>query len=198
MIYLLRHGEVEGASTRRFIGHLDVPLSPVGERQCTIQAARLRDVRLAALFSSDLTRARRSAEIIGAPHGLAPTIVPALREMDMGRWDGLTAGEIRAREPDAFADWMARVGEFPFPEGESVPDLLARVGPAFDAIAAAHAGEAIAIVAHGGPNRALLCRALGVPLGRLLAFGQDYGALSVLEAFAGGWALRRLNERPML
>jgi broad specificity phosphatase PhoE len=92
---------------------------------------------LAALFSSDLTRARRSAEIIGAPHGLAPTIVPALREMDMGRWDGLTAGEIRAREPEAFADWMARVGEFPFPEGESVPDLLARVGPAFDAIAAA-------------------------------------------------------------
>ncbi len=198
LIYLLRHGEVQGAETRRFIGHLDVPLSPVGERQCTIQAARLRGVRLAALFSSDLTRARRSAEIIGAPHGLAPTIVPALREMDMGRWDGLTAGEIRAREPEAFADWMARVGEFPFPEGESVPDLLARVGPAFDAIAAAHAGQAIAIVAHGGPNRALLCRALGVPLGRLLAFGQDYGALSVLEAFAGGWALRRLNEIAML
>ena len=198
LIYLLRHGEVQGAETRRFIGHLDVPLSPVGERQCTIQAARLRGVRLAALFSSDLTRARRSAEIIGAPHGLAPTIVPALREMDMGRWDGLTAGEIRAREPDAFADWMARVGEFPFPEGESVPDLLARVGPAFDAIAAAHAGQAVAIVAHGGPNRALLCRALGVPLGRLLAFGQDYGALSVLEAFAGGWALRRLNEIAML
>jgi broad specificity phosphatase PhoE len=198
LIYLLRHGEVQGAETRRFIGHLDVPLSPVGERQCTIQAARLRGVRLAALFSSDLTRARRSAEIIGAPHGLAPTIVPALREMDMGRWDGLTAGEIRAREPEAFADWMARVGEFPFPEGESVPDLLARVGPAFDAIAAAHAGQAIAIVAHGGPNRALLCRALGVPLGRLLAFGQDYGALSVLEAFSGGWALRRLNEIAML
>jgi len=198
LIYLLRHGEVQGAETRRFIGHLDVPLSPVGERQCTIQAARLRGARLAALFSSDLTRARRSAEIIGAPHGLAPTIVPALREMDMGRWDGLTAGEIRAREPDAFADWMARVGEFPFPEGESVPDLLARVGPAFDAIAAAHAGQAVAIVAHGGPNRALLCRALGVPLGRLLAFGQDYGALSVLESARGGWALRRLNEIAML
>ena len=198
LIYLLRHGEVQGAETRRVIGHLDVPLSPVGERQCTIQAARLRGVRLAALFSSDLTRARRSAEIIGAPHGLAPTLVPALREMDMGRWDGLTAGEIRAREPEAFADWMARVGEFPFPEGESVPDLLARVGPAFDAIAAAHTGQAVAIVAHGGPNRALLCRALGVPLGRLLAFGQDYGALSVLEAFAGGWALRRLNEIAML
>ena len=198
LIYLLRHGEVVGAETRRFIGHLDVPLSPVGERQCAVQAARLERVPLAAVFSSDLTRARRSAEIIGAPHGLAPTIVPALREMNMGRWDGLTAGEIRAREPEAFADWMSRVGEFPFPEGESVPDLLKRVAPAFDAIVAAHPGQAVAIVAHGGPNRALLCRALDVPLGRLLAFGQDYGALSVLQGGYEGWTLRRLNEIAML
>jgi alpha-ribazole phosphatase len=198
LIYLLRHGAVQGAETRRFIGHLDVPLSALGEAQCQAQAARLRDVPLAALFSSDLVRSRRSAEIIGAPHGLVPTIVPALREMDMGRWDGLTAGEIRAREPEAFADWMSRVGEFPFPEGESVPDLLARVAPAFDAIVAAHPGQPLAIVAHGGPNRALLCRALGLPLGRLLAFGQDYAALSVLEPLAAGWMLRRLNETAML
>ena len=198
MIYLLRHGEVEGASTRRFIGHLDVPLSAEGERQCAAQAERLRSVRLTALFSSDLGRSRRSAEIIGAPHGLRPTIVPALREMDMGRWDGLTAAQIKEREPIAFADWMSRVGEFPFPEGESVPDLIARVAPAFDAIVTAHAGRSIAIVAHGGPNRALLCRALGLPLGRLLAFGQDYAALTVLEEAAGSWALRRLNERPVL
>ena len=198
LIYLLRHGEVVGAETRRFIGHLDVPLSPVGERQCQAQAARLRGVELAAVFSSDLARSRRSAQIIGAPHGLAPTAVPALREMAMGRWDGLTAAEIRAREPEAFADWMARVGEFPFPGGESVPDLVARVVPAFEAIVTAHAGRAIAIVAHGGTNRALLCHVFGLPLGRLLAFGQDYGALTVLEAGAHGWALRRLNETPML
>ena len=198
LVYLLRHGAVVGAETRRFIGHLDVPLSPLGERQCAAQAARLGRAGLTAIFSSDLTRSRRSAEIIAAPHGLAPTVVPALREMDMGRWDGLTATEIRAREPAAFADWMARVGEFPFPQGESVPDLLARVAPAFDAIVAAHRGRAIAIVAHGGPNRALLCWALGLPLARLLAFGQDYGALTVLTCDARGWALRRLNESAML
>jgi alpha-ribazole phosphatase len=199
VIYLLRHGEVEGASTRRFIGHLDVPLSAEGERQCAVQAERLRATKLTAVFSSDLGRSRRSAEIIGAPHGLVPNVVPALREMDMGRWDGLTASQIREREPEAFADWMARIGKFPFPEGESVPDLLARVAPAFDAIVAAHVGRPIAIVAHGGPNRALLCRALGLPLRRLLAFGQDYAALTVLEREAsGGWALRRLNERPVL
>jgi alpha-ribazole phosphatase len=197
-IYLLRHGEVQGAETRRFIGHLDVPLSGLGERQCAAQAARLHAAPIAAVFSSDLVRSRRSAEIIAAPHGLLPKPLPALREMAMGRWEGLTAAEIRAREPEAFADWMARVGEFPFPEGESVPDLAARAIPAFEAIVEAHAGRTVVVVAHGGTNRALLCHVFGLSLGRLLAFGQDYGALTVLEAGPEGWALRRLNEGPML
>jgi alpha-ribazole phosphatase len=198
LIYLLRHGEVVGAETRRFIGHLDAPLSRLGERQCQAQAARLAGVKLAAVFSSDLARARHSAQIIAAAGGLTPIALPALREMAMGRWEGLTAAEIQAREPRAFADWMARVGEFPFPEGESVPQLAARAIPAFETIAAAHAGQAVAIVAHGGTNRALLCHALGLPLDRLLALGQDYGALTVLERGGRGWALRRLNESPML
>jgi broad specificity phosphatase PhoE len=189
---------VAQADPRRFIGHLDVPLSSRGEAQCRAQARRLTAAPLAALYTSDLTRARRSGEIVGAPHGLMPALVPALREMSMGRWEGLTADEIAAREPQAFADWMSRIGEFPFPDGESVPDLLARAGPAFDAITAAAPGPAIAIVAHGGTNRALLCRALGLPLARLLALGQDYGALSVLERQRHGWALSRLNERPVL
>jgi broad specificity phosphatase PhoE len=197
LIHLLRHGEVTDAETRRFIGHLDVPLSGHGERQCAAQAAVLRRLELAAVFSSDLARARRSAEIIAAPHGLTPVERAALREMSMGRWDGLTADEIRQREPDAFAEWMARVGEFPFPEGESVPDLLARAWPAFASICAEFAGRAVAIVAHGGTNRALLCRALGLPLGRLLGFGQDYGAVSLLVG-PEPWQLRRLNERPVL
>ena len=198
MIYLLRHGEVVLAETRRFIGHLDVPLSPLGERQSAAQAARLAPVKLAALYTSDLTRARRTGEIIGARHGLVPTVVPALREMAMGRWEGLTAAAIQRDEPARFAEWMVNVGEFPFPDGESVADLEARAWPAFESIAGAHAGEAIAIVAHGGTNRALLCKALGLPPGHLLSMGQDYGALTVLERLDTAWRLRHLNERPVL
>ncbi len=198
LVYLFRHGEVMLAETRRFIGHLDVPLSPRGEAECAAQSARLRDVPIAALYASDLVRARRSGELLGAPHGLTPVMVPALREMAMGRWEGLTADEIKAREPDAFATWMASVGEFPFPEGESVPDLASRAWPAFEGLVTAHAGAAIAVVAHGGTNRMLLCRALGLPLDRLLSFGQSYGAMSVLERVGERWSLRRLNEEPML
>jgi broad specificity phosphatase PhoE len=198
LIYLFRHGEVVLAETRRFIGHLDVPLSERGERQSVAQGLRLASVKLGALFTSDLIRARRTGELIGAPHGLTPAAVPELREMAMGRWEGLTAAEIQRREPEKFAEWMANVGEFPFPEGESVPDLEARAWPAFDSLAAAHTGQAIAIVAHGGTNRALICRALGLSAARLLAVGQDYGALTVLERTGGTWRLLHLNERPVV
>jgi len=196
LIYLLRHGEVVGAESRRFIGHLDVPLSARGELQSRTQAARLRGVPLTAIYTSDLARARITGAIIGAVHGLTPIVVPALREMHMGRWDGLTSTEIAQREPEAFEQWMARIGEFPFPDGESVPDLLARVWPAFMTIVAGHEAQSIAVVAHGGPNRVILCRVFGLPLARLLTFEQDYAALTVLECHEGAWRLRVLNERP--
>lgn len=197
-MYLLRHGDVGLGESRRFIGRLDLPLSPRGERESALQASRLRGAPLAAVFTSDLARARRTAEIVAAPHGLTPVVIPALREMDMGRWDGLSAAEIAGREPTAFAEWMSRIGEFPFPDGESVGDLAARAWPAFEALAATHAGRRVAVVAHGGTNRVLLCRALGVPLGRLLAFGQDYAALTVLERAGDRWRVARLNEGPVL
>ncbi len=193
-VYLIRHGSVVGAEMRRFVGHLDVPLSAQGEGEIERLAARLARVPLAGVYASDLLRARQSAELIARPHGVTPHLEPALREMAMGRWEGLTAGEIQAREPEAFREWMARVGEFPFPEGESVPDLVARAWPVFERIVAAHAGKRVVIVAHGGTNRAILCRALGLPLDRLLVFGQDYAALSLLEWRRRRFILHFLNQ----
>ena len=190
----MRHGSVIGAETRRFIGHLDVPLSPLGEAQLTALAYRLRGVPFDAIYSSDLVRTRRSAEILAAPRGLTAIMEPALREFAMGRWEGLTAEEIRALDAVAFDAWMADVGRFQFPGGESLPDLYARVWPAFEALVARHAGGTVAVVAHGGSNRAILCRVLGLPPERLLALGQDYGALSVLELSGPRWILRTLNH----
>lgn len=195
-VYLVRHGSVVGAETRRFIGHLDVSLSPLGEAQAVAVSARLRTVALDAIYCSDLARTRRTAEIIAVPHALTPIANPALREFAMGRWEGLTAEQIRALDPVAFHAWMGDVGRFQFPEGESLPDLDARAWPAFEAIVARHPGRAIAIIAHGGSLRAILCRALGLGPGRLLALGQDYAALSVLEASRDGWTLRLLNQSP--
>jgi phosphoserine phosphatase len=198
VIYLVRHGAVVGAETRRFIGHLDVPLSPHGEHQVTAVARRLAAVPLAAVYSSDLVRTRRSADLVAAPHGLRPVPLAGLREFAMGQWEGLTAEEIRALAPDAFAAWMADVGRFQFPGGENLEQVAARSWAAFEDIVGAHEGQRVAIVAHGGSLRAILCRALGMPLDRLLALGQDYAGLSMLERPAGAWSLALLNHHEPL
>ena len=195
IIYLVRHGSVVGAETRRFIGHLDVPLSPTGEAEAAALGRKLAGTKLAAAYCSDLARTRRTAEILARPHGLEAVPLPALREFSMGRWEGLTAAEIRALDPAAFEAWMADVGRFQFPGGESLADVSARAWPAFEDIAARHPGSRILVVAHGGPNRILLCRALGIRPERILALGQDYAALSVLERDPSGWTLRLLNHR---
>ncbi len=194
VVCLVRHGAVEGAERRRFIGHLDVPLSAAGEAQIQALATRLVATGLDAVYSSDLRRTRRSAEILAAPHGLAVEPLAELREFAMGRWEGLTAEEIRERDPAGFEAWMADVGGFQFPDGESLAQVATRAWTAFERIVAARRGQRVAVVAHGGTNRAILCRALGVPLSRILAIGQDYAALSVVEAAPGGWRLRLLNH----
>jgi len=197
-IYLVRHGSVVGAETRRFIGHLDVPLSPAGEVEAVALGRRLASARLTAVYSSDLARTRRTAEILAVPHGLEAVPLPELREFSMGRWEGLTAAQIRALDPAAFEAWMADVGRFQFPGGEGLTDVSARAWPAFEGIAARHVGSRVLVVAHGGPNRIIVCRALGIRPERILALGQDYAALSVLERGPSGWALRLLNHREPL
>jgi alpha-ribazole phosphatase len=193
-VYLVRHGSVVGAETRRFIGHLDVPLSPLGERQMAAVARRMARVALDAVYASDLARTRRSAEILAAPHGLDIVAVPELREFAMGRWEGLTAEQIRGLDGAAFTAWMADVAGYQFPEGESLSQLTVRAWPAFERIVDAHPDRSIAVVAHGGTNRMILCRALGLENQRLLALGQDYGCLSVLSRSGHRWTLSALND----
>ena len=135
-ILLVRHGAPVGAETGRFIGHLDAVLSAQGEAQAEALARRLSGEPLAAVYSSDLARTLRTAEILAAPHRITPVAVSALREFAMGEWEGLTAAEIRARDGAGFAAWMASTGEFQFPGGENLRQVAARSWAAFERIVA--------------------------------------------------------------
>jgi alpha-ribazole phosphatase len=194
-LYLIRHGEIEGAADGRFFGHTDVHLSATGLAQVEALARQLAPEPIDAVYTSDLTRARQSASPLAGARGLTPVVVPALREMAMGRWEGLTFREIREHEPEAVARWLANLTTFPFPNGENLEDLRARVIPALEEILARHAGGRVAVVAHGGPNRVILAEALGLPLGHLLRLAQDYACCSVVEYRPDVAVLHTLNQR---
>ena len=187
-IYLIRHGETEGADARRYKGHIDVPLSenviyPVSIFSfyiCTFVGPR-RPGPLQAVYCSGLSRAVKSAEIIAEPYGLQPVVVEDLKERSFGVWEGMSFDEIKEEYPDAFTAWAENPLKFSPMEGESTLDVKDRALRVFNEITEKHNGDSIAIVAHGGINRVILCELLGIPLENIFRIEQDFAALNVIE-----------------
>jgi broad specificity phosphatase PhoE len=162
-IYLMRHGQTEHNASGRLMGHRDIALDETGRAQATTAAALLASRPLQAIYSSDLQRARCTAEAVATRLALEVIPRPALREVDVGLWEGLTGAEIRERFPDI----LAAMEKDPFstrrPGGESYAEMSFRVWSALNEIAATHRGEEVLAVSHGGPMRAIICRVLDLP-----------------------------------
>jgi broad specificity phosphatase PhoE len=118
------------------------------------------------------------------------------REIGMGRWEGLTFAEIRAREPELCDRWLAEPFAIPFPDGEALTDVQARALPAIRTLVERHGGGRIAVFAHGGTNRVILGAALGLPLANILRLAQDYAAWSLIEYRDGTAVVHSVNQRP--
>jgi len=158
LVYLVRHGETTWNVERRFQGQLDVELSKTGLRQAEAVAKWLaaQPVRFAAIYSSDLKRATRTALIIGGKLGLVPRLDPALREINVGEWQGLVASEIEERFPGQLEEWQEKIDSFTLPGGESIPIVQDRIYTAYQEIVEQHRGQAIIIVSHGAALAALM------------------------------------------
>ena len=159
-ILLARHGESDWNRERRWQGHADRPLTEHGVEQAHALAERLGDIDLDAVYSSDLLRARATAEAVAAPRGLDVRIVPDLREVDVGSWSGLTREEARDRFPSDFVRWLD--GSQGWGDGETYETMSERVLAALATIIAAHPEGRVLVVAHGGPIRAIHAAALGM------------------------------------
>jgi alpha-ribazole phosphatase/probable phosphoglycerate mutase len=188
-IYLIRHGETEGADSRRYKGHIDVPLSDNGirqvERLSAFLSAKVQKCKsaegMSAVHCSSLGRAVKSAEIIAEPFGLEPVVHEGLKERNFGVWEGMSFDEISERWPGAFKSWAEDPLKFSPMEGESTLEARDRVMPVFHEIAGEHKDQNIAIVCHGGITRIILCELLGIPLENIFRVEQDFAALNVIE-----------------
>lgn len=191
-IYLIRHGEVEGAGTRRYNGHADVSLSERGISQYHLMKERLADKDISACYTSDLSRCASGADIICSRLGLIPVRERNLRELDIGVWEGKTWAELMEKYP---IEWQARLDDivnYRVPGGECLNDLHARVMTAINAIAQRHRGENVLVVAHGGANRVILLDTIGAPLSALFNIEQDYCCLNIIDYYGDGKSVVKL------
>ncbi|MDA8217103.1 MAG: histidine phosphatase family protein [Dehalococcoidales bacterium] len=194
-LILVRHGALGRDDTPRYHGHADLPLSAKGLAQAARLRERLRPLSLAAVYSSDLARCLRTAQIIAEPHGLAVVQDADLREISFGECEGLSFAEIEARFPGAERLWMPGNADVCFPGGESVDLLAKRVGRFLARVAAAHSpDDTVVIVSHGGPLRLLVCLELGLPPGRWWQVRVDLASVSLFDLYPEGSVLTRLND----
>lgn len=191
-LHLLRHGQVAGFEAKRYNGQADVALTELGQNQSRVYTERLRDVDLAAVYSSDLGRSSYGAKLIAQSHALPLQQDARLRELHIGDWEGLTWVEIEQRWPE---EWQARLNDIVNvapPGGESLQQMADRVRTALGEILAGHTGQELALVAHGGVNRVILLDAIGAPLERMFHIEQSYGCLNIIDYWEDGYTTVQL------
>lgn len=149
-ILAVRHGETDWNRETRIQGHTDIGLNANGLAQARRLGTALRDEPLAAIYASDLDRARATAEAVAMHHGLPVRTDAGLRERGFGRLEGLTWAEIESLHPDEALAWRKRHPEFAPPGGESLLRFRERIVSTVHTLAARHLGQQVLIVAHGG------------------------------------------------
>lgn len=167
-IILIRHGETAWNAERRLQGHLDIPLNAEGERQARLLAEALAPEAIDMVVASDLQRARQTAQAVASTRKLPVHADPGLRERCYGGFEGLLYSEIEQRFPREFAAWQGRGIDGVLPSGknsgETFRAFYTRCTDAILAIAGAHPGRTIALVAHGGVLECAYRMALGLSL----------------------------------
>jgi broad specificity phosphatase PhoE len=180
-LLLIRHGETEWNVARRFQGHRDSPLTARGLWQAARVAERLRALPVAALSSSDLPRTLATAEPIAAALGLPVRLAPAFREANFGDYEGATYQELVAAHGAAVERWASDPIQLAPPGGETMAALQARVATLIRATIAAHPGETVALVGHGGSVRAAVMEVLQMDLAHFRRLRMDNAGLTAIE-----------------
>lgn len=186
-VLAVRHGETAWNRETRIQGQLDIPLNALGRAQAQRLAQALADQPIDVIYASDLGRADETARIVAELLGLEVRSDPGLRERAFGVFEGKTWAEIEERWPAESERWRRRDPEFGAAGGERLQDFYARAVAAAQRLAAAHPGQSVLLVAHGGVLDCLYRAAARQPLqaprtwllgnatiNRLLYTGQDF------------------------
>lgn len=193
---LVRHGETDWNAARRIQGQIDIDLNETGCAQARATARGLAGEGFAAVYASDLKRARATAEAIAA--GQPVQLEPALRERHYGAFQGLTYAEARARLPQDYARFEARDPDFAFGHGEPLRGFAARVEQCLRRLVARHPGESLLLVTHGGVLDIVYRLATGMALTAARDFLIPNAALNRVAWCGRTFALETWGDRDHL
>ena len=193
-LILIRHGETEWNARKMFQGHSDVELAPEGVHQAHLLAAHFPVEHLDAIYSSDLSRARVTAEIIKDKFGLNLNIDARLREASYGNWEGRAFDELALAHPNEFRTFFLDPDAFTPEGGERFSDVQTRAMAALNDIVEANPNKIVAVVAHGGIWRTVIAAVLDMPLKKMWALKQFNTAVNIFRVDEGNYSVELINS----
>jgi broad specificity phosphatase PhoE len=195
LVILVRHGQTEWNRVERFRGWADVPLNDNGLKQAEKTAARIANQwQPVAIFSSPLSRAIKTAEAIGKATGLPVNPESGLKDINYGKWQGLTPEEAGKEYPEMVEAWYLTPHLAKIPGGETLDELRARAMKTVEELASKYRGKTIILVGHTVINRIILLGVMGLGNDRFWRIKQEPCAINVFEIDAGEYTLISLND----
>ncbi len=195
-VFLLRHGQTDHNANGIMQGTLDVPLNDLGRQQARYAAAWLQQEQVHGVYCSNLQRARLTAQPIADLHGCPLQIEPALGEMDVGAWQGLTYRQAEQQYPEQWQALMNEPMHTPRPGGESFADVYRRVIDWWQRVIEPARDGCYCVVTHGVPVRSILAYALDIdPVDFGLRISLKNTGISTLEfdRAKGHWLTHSIN-----
>ena len=192
---IVRHGETDWNAERRIQGHIDIELNANGRSQAEAAARGLVDHSFTAIYSSDLRRTLQTAATLARVAGIEVSAEAGLRERHYGRMQGKTYEEILAEDAIEAERFRQRVLDHDFGGGETLPVFANRIQETVGRLAAAHPGQALLLVTHGGVLDVIYRRAVGRDLGSPRDFAVPNAALNWVEVNPEGWRLLAWADR---
>jgi len=191
-LILVRHGQTEWNSSGRYQGQSDVPLSERGKQQAALLRDHFPVTQVDAIYSSDLCRARVTAETIAARFGLPVHLEPAFREISFGDWEGLTYEQIVGGWPEGMANFQKHPDIMQIPHGETFAEVQQRGMARLRELLTQHAGGTFVVTCHGAILRTILCTFLGMPLANVWRLRQFNTAVDIVTIGDDGFPMVEL------
>ncbi|MGZ6366972.1 MAG: histidine phosphatase family protein [Ktedonobacteraceae bacterium] len=177
-LLLIRHWSTLDNEQQRYSGQADVPLSPPGESQVALLGQQLAHEPIDIIVTSDLQRARATGAAIAHYHQAQVYEDPAIREISLGAWEGLTFAELRERDPEAYYGWQNKPLDVRPPGGETIVQLRDRVVRALEFWYTGHVEDTVVWTTHGGVIRVLLCHLLNTDLNSWGQYKREYASVT--------------------
>ncbi|MEJ2721229.1 MAG: histidine phosphatase family protein [bacterium] len=198
-VYFLRHGETESSRVGGFCGVSDPALTSEGHRMAEQFAAAYQSFPWAAVYCSPLRRSKDTAKPLCDAAGLDMQVRDGLREINFGKWEGKTPGDVKVEYHDEYVRWMADPGWNRPTGGERGVDVARRSSMVLDEIERDHLEGKVLVVSHKATTRIMICLLLGIDVGRYRdRIDMPVASLNVVEMTEQGPLLKLLGDRSHL